>query len=226
MWLANTWKYIGSPQIQRSNSLRSQVRPFMENSTSDVPVQGHHQSSHSPAACLEHRLNTNQTSFTAGFIWGSWETVPACLLAMVTRDSFQRCHGALSSQQLIHSPPPSGSLRFCPFPVQTLQSPSRAASWKENIPYLSSARIMRHCSGFQAHALAQVRTRAPNTFTNTCTFGMLLIDFNAVEKQMFSCKGLFSFAGLAKDSWNKMHFLYPKKYSIILNMIEYLHCSS
>lgn len=161
----------------------------------------------SPAACLEHRLNTNQTSFTAGFIWGSWETVPSCLLAMVTRDSFQRCHAALSSQRLIHSPPPSGSLRFCPFPVQTLQSPSRAASWKENIPYLGSALIMRHRSGFQAHALAQVRARAHNTFTNMCSCGMLLIDFKEVQKQISGCTGPFSFASLAKDLWNKLPFL-------------------
>lgn len=114
-------------------------------STAELP--GHE----SPEACLEHRLNTNQTSFTAGFSWGSWETVPSCFFAMVTRDSFQRCHAALSSQQLIHSPPPSGSLRFCPFPVQTLQSPSRPASCKENIPYLSSALIMRRRCGFQTH---------------------------------------------------------------------------
>lgn len=33
---------------------------------------------------------------------------------MVTRDSFQRCHAALSSHRLIHSPPPSGSLAFVP----------------------------------------------------------------------------------------------------------------
>lgn len=159
-----------------------------------VCLQGHQQS----CRCTSHRqlwqehcLNTNQTSFTAGFIGGSWETVPSRLLAMVTRDSFQGCHAALSSQRLIHSPPPSGSLRFCPFPVQTLQSPSRPASWKENIPYLSSALIMRHRSGFQTHARAQVWARAQHTVVNICTLGMGLIDFKAVQKQIFGCKRPF-----------------------------------
>lgn len=83
------------------------------------------------SAGQEHDLNTNQTSFTAGFIWASWETVLSGLFAMVTRDSFQRCHAALSSRRLIHSPPPSGSLAFVPFSVQTPKSQTSTASWKK-----------------------------------------------------------------------------------------------
>lgn len=148
-WQINESK-SAHPQIKLNHFLHSEVESCAVSmathlvARSTAELAGHE----SPAACLEHRLNTNQTSFTAGFSWGSWETVPSRFFAMVTRDSFQRCHAALSSQQLIHSPPPSGSLRFCPFPVQTLQSPSRPASCKENISYLSSALIMRRRCGF------------------------------------------------------------------------------
>lgn len=125
-------------------------------------------------ACLERHLNTNQTSFTAGFIWGSWETVPSRSFTMVTRDSFQRCHAALSSQQLIQSPPPSGSLRFCPFPVQTLQSPSRPASWKENIHYLRSRsdNVTPVCF-LDTHTRARAHACAEDTFVKWCSFGRL-----------------------------------------------------
>lgn len=114
------------------------------------------------SAKREHDLNTNQTSFTAGFMCGPWETVPSRSFAMVTRDSFQRCHATLSSQQLIHSPSPSGSPAFVPFLFRPFNLKSALASWKQNIPRLTAARIMHvgDDSAMHTHKFAVAHTCA------------------------------------------------------------------
>lgn len=114
----------------------------------------------------EHDLNTNQTSFTAGFIRGPWETVPSRFFAMVTGDSFQRCHAALSSHQLIHSPPPSGSLAFVPFLFRPFNLQSARHPGRKTSPHLATAQIIRPRDGSASRTHARTQQFAGHAHTH------------------------------------------------------------
>lgn len=128
--------------------------------SSGKQLQRHGRASSWQKVCPErlHDLNTDQTSFTACFISASWETVPSCLFAMATRVSFQRCHAALSSGRLIHSPPTTNR-PLPPVPHTRLQAPCEKGTVSPSLshrptpllllPFLFKPHILSNSLGLQ-----------------------------------------------------------------------------
>lgn len=104
---------------------------------------------------------------------------------MVTGDSFQRCHAALSSHQLIHSPPPSGSLAFVPFLFRPFNLKSAQHPGRKTSPYLAAARIIHPRDGSASRT-----QQFTGTHTRTQSCGYTYMHINTFEVMV--CRELFT----------------------------------